>query len=1012
MSAPTIAEITFEIGQILRRSVWQPIRWAMGIFHLLPGAAAVVLLLLLFEVGQTREIYLSYLEDLDVGRILWALLGFSLISAAFHVTHYWLSTMRINVVYAGHSQPDVGINLLRLQRVAAFVWTFFPWAGLVMGLFSTRSYLFDARRKLCDASIPPDKLQELLALPAAGPGAVAASAIVLGLVVGALFDFYRGSRRAQAAIVVMTPALAGGAFVLLSGFWPSNAVALDIFVAGLIACGAVFYRNDRIVQSVLLLLPLSAGAAVIMSLTQFGQAQAYSTVLLVATLIVATAVFCRIHYLLDRTRIGFAYSAVWHADTGIDVRKRRRLVTLFWVLLPWVVVGFYFLRDFLQPGNAVADLSPFVCSPGTAPRIDAWPIVHVAMIGVVTVGLAVTSVMDALGQHPRTQKIIAATIFAAICVAVAMPLFGFDMVRDFRIVGPFGSMTLAFLFIFSVFTVLALLSQRSGFPGLAFAFGAIIIGSLFNVSIAMTAVVLASVCLVLVVVALLSRLWSVAAVVALLGAIAILTILRSEYHYVDALKQVTADTSVADLENRFSDWVSNRADRKQGPGSPENPYPVFIVSAQGGGIYAATAASLFLAKLQDDCPGFAQHVFAISAVSGGAIGATVFQAYSQTVGEQRSVECKVQGDSKLDAEQKAPRVAAKANATQAVAEVMRQDHLSPVVASIVPDFLGESYGRAEALEQSFEEFGDSDASREIKYRLQDPFLAHWFNASVGPALVLNATWAETGYRAVFAPFTLHWDNNDSAPRVGAGGEGQPHAGVDGTLYSFADARFPDEYEIPLMRAAVVSARFPGILPPFTVKTGDHSWNFVDGGYSDWSGAATALSLFEALQKRSCVLNVDLRLIVLTDTDPQPNFRKLTGSEFRDTMAPVEAVLNVRELLGSQAVTRAVDYFKSPRPCSDQQSAPEWQLQKVELAGLEYSLPLGWKLSKTTFGLVSYLINPPGRCARQEPQPNGASSSATVQASAQDRGVLSEDASALENNRCAVHKIEHLFDTQW
>ena len=79
-----IGLMTFELGQFLRRTVWQPLYRVTEIFHLLPPAAAVILLLLLFDVGQLREIYLSYLEDLSIVRILWALVGFALISAVFY----------------------------------------------------------------------------------------------------------------------------------------------------------------------------------------------------------------------------------------------------------------------------------------------------------------------------------------------------------------------------------------------------------------------------------------------------------------------------------------------------------------------------------------------------------------------------------------------------------------------------------------------------------------------------------------------------------------------------------------------------------------------------------------------------------------------------------------------------------------------------------------------------------------------------------------------------------------
>ena len=73
------------------------------------------------------------------------------------------------------------------------------------------------------------------------------------------------------------------------------------------------------------------------------------------------------------------------------------------------------------------------------------------------------------------------------------------------------------------------------------------------------------------------------------------------------------------LKDSFAHWLKARR-------SGNAPFPVFIVTAQGGGIYAASAASSLLATLQDLCPSFARHIFAISAVSGGSVGASVFNA--------------------------------------------------------------------------------------------------------------------------------------------------------------------------------------------------------------------------------------------------------------------------------------------------------------------------------------------------------------------------------------------------
>ena len=979
--SPSICEVVFELGQFLRREIWQPLHWMKGIFHLLPPAAAVIFLLLLSDVGQIREIYLSYLEDLDAVQIILALAGCALISAALYESHYWLSTMRVNVVYSNLSNPNVGSNLRLLQRVAAFALSLFPWAGLAAGLIFTKFHLVTIQNRLIEASADlqdPADTNKLLALPTVAHWGIVLSIILLGLVVGKLFDSYRKSRIAQGAIILLTPSAVTAVFVLLTGL--TDHCSPNVHSAG---CPNAEY--------------------------------------LAPALIAVTVIFCGVHYFLDTKRIIFVYSSFWHRHEGINLRRRQRLVTFFWALSPWIVLGLLFAKGILPPQRIALRLLGFVGSTSAFPATNDWPIISVAVICVVSVGLLVAFTMDAVRENKWTGRIVASAVVIAIVIVAVMPVLNQDIIRDvrgFRWVGPLGAITLACLFIFSIFALMALLSEKSGFPALLLALTAVILSVLFHIPIVTMAEWSCGACALLTVLAFVSRLWFVGFVTGLLALLALLTIGHDQRYYADASetdvsKKSPPLTTVTSVEKHFREWIQKRKDRTQGDGDPRNPYPVFIISAEGGGIYAAAAASMFLAKLQDDCPRFAQHVFAISGVSGGAIGATIFKSLSELSPASSDPEGPQAGCRLLKT--KRPMM------TEAVTKIMEQDHFSPVVLSIIPEFLGGiipkflggHIRREEALEGSFE---DNDAVEQLKA----PFLAAWPNDSGTPRLVLNTTWAETGYRVAFAPFTM--------------GSSQ---GKDGTLYSFADSFgsiTPRENAVRLMQAAVASARFPGILPPFTVKMpvtaempGDHWWNFVDGGYADSSGAATALALFNALEPESCKVNVDLKVILLTSSNPPPNFQNLKGSEFRDTMTPVEAIMRVRDLLGKQAVTRASDHFNPPVLCQPPQFEPEWQFDAIRLEDQEYSLSLGWKISDTTFKLVSYLIGQPGRgpgpgprpgqcppaTSPQGPAPSGSSDSSESSALSdkQHKETLNEE-KALQANRCVMRRVEQALSGNW
>src|SRR5439155_3206055 len=76
------------------------------------------------------------------------------------------------------------------------------------------------------------------------------------------------------------------------------------------------------------------------------------------------------------------------------------------------------------------------------------------------------------------------------------------------------------------------------------------------------------------------------------------------------------------LRQALLDWNSHITTKY-----PERPvHPLFIVATEGGGIRAAYWTTTVLGTIQDVDSSFADHVFAISGVSGGSLGAAVFDA--------------------------------------------------------------------------------------------------------------------------------------------------------------------------------------------------------------------------------------------------------------------------------------------------------------------------------------------------------------------------------------------------
>src|SRR5262249_15240194 len=80
------------------------------------------------------------------------------------------------------------------------------------------------------------------------------------------------------------------------------------------------------------------------------------------------------------------------------------------------------------------------------------------------------------------------------------------------------------------------------------------------------------------------------------------------------------------LEKAFDHWLHPRQRTWSGKTTGVGPYPVYVIAARGGGIYAAAHTASLLSTLADLYPTFVDHIFAISAVSGGSLGAGIFSA--------------------------------------------------------------------------------------------------------------------------------------------------------------------------------------------------------------------------------------------------------------------------------------------------------------------------------------------------------------------------------------------------
>ena len=288
----------------------------------------------------------------------------------------------------------------------------------------------------------------------------------------------------------------------------------------------------------------------------------------------------------------------------------------------------------------------------------------------------------------------------------------------------------------------------------------------------------------------------------------------------------TAAPELPDATAAFASWLKQRPDLDAYAG---RPYPVYLVAAEGGGVYAAAHAASLLARIQDNCPAFAQHVFALSGVSGGSVGLSVFAAAVKVFPPDRPLTV----EKRCPANQQDPGPLQKA-----VKDYFSEDLITPLLAAgLFPDFLQRflpvpigAFDRARALEFSFEGSWRKIVGRVRPGRAEDIFSENvrdlWDASHDTPALLLNTTVIQTGDRAIVAPFRLR------------GG------------HAFADV-VPDilnkKTAIRLSTAVGTSARYPLVLPPALVGEGNSTRQLVDGGYFENSGVQTATDLIENIK---------------------------------------------------------------------------------------------------------------------------------------------------------------------
>ena len=342
--------------------------------------------------------------------------------------------------------------------------------------------------------------------------------------------------------------------------------------------------------------------------------------------------------------------------------------------------------------------------------------------------------------------------------------------------------------------------------------------------------------------------------------------------------------------------------------SGDAPTPVVLVAASGGGIAAAYWTATVLGDLADASPAFASRVFAMSGVSGGALGLTAYTA-ARTCPDPDGLQACLQ-------------------------RALGGEFLGPALgAMLYPDLLQRFLpvpvfkDRAAALERGWEAHWRHVMGND---RLAEPFLDLWPDGRPWPALLLNGTSFQRGGRLVVSNLVLGPDN--------LGGQGADLLALLGT-------------DMPASAAVGSSARFPYIGPLGTFVGPAGADAVADGGYFENLGASTLLELLDVLEGTARRHARPVRFVVLQlVNDPNAG------------VAPASAPLSPWSLL-PRGLTGPATVLLHTRNARGAAASEALARRVVSLGGAYVPVrlgrsptgrtaPLGWSLSAVARGLIA------------------------------------------------------------
>jgi hypothetical protein len=390
----------------------------------------------------------------------------------------------------------------------------------------------------------------------------------------------------------------------------------------------------------------------------------------------------------------------------------------------------------------------------------------------------------------------------------------------------------------------------------------------------------------------------------------------------------------------FDRWFE-RLQSQQHATNAAGRVPVLLVATEGGGIRAAYWTAAVLTSLADTVPTFSEHLFAISGVSGGALGSTVFEALLVRRGDAAM---------RLDELEYTPQIGEHRSLRFAAGQVLSQDALAPTLAAMMQPDLVQRFvpapifpDRARALEMGWERAWRKAVARPDGK--PDELFAGGFLAMMRgreatlPSLFLNGTVVETGQRVIASNTRV---DSDTGPELGNAIDLFDAIGTDVHVSTAVDNSTRFTYVGPA--GTLVRSKKGNGGSPLTCDPGARCEHVVDGGYFENSGSATIGDILGVIARSKYAARVEPHVLFINFFMARPPEVR-SAQTASEVLSPALALLAVR---GAHATLAENELQRRVGPNN---------FTTFRLVQSNAVFPLGWLLADRTRNLMDAQMGP-------------------------------------------------------